>query len=167
MLDDSPLGHPVGDYCSPVQHSFSDTSLRERIELLVAQEVRLRRDDRIVDTEASLARVDIDSLVLTNNDGRVAQRFHNVFPNLRVTANDGSNTQTRTYGGGAYCGQGGLEVLDRFGFGTAAERVADQAPRVGPHRPSAPWPACRASHRSRRTRPGSAEVRGSGVAPTA
>ncbi len=127
VLDDSPLGHPVGDYCSPVQRSFSDTSLRERIELLVAQEVRLRRDDRIVDTEASLARVDIDSLVLTNNGGRVAQRFHNVFPNLRVTANVGANTQTRTYGGGAYCGQGGLEVLDRFGFGTAAERVADQA----------------------------------------
>ena len=110
-----------------MQRSFSDTSLRERIELLVAQEVRLRRDDRIVDTEASLARVDIDSLVLTNNGGRVAQRFHNVFPNLRVTANVGANTQTRTYGGGAYCGQGGLEVLDRFGFGTAAERVADQA----------------------------------------
>ena len=37
------------------------------------------------------------------------------------------NTQTRTFGRGAFCGQGGVEVLDRFGFGDAAARVAREA----------------------------------------
>jgi predicted Zn-dependent protease len=127
VLASAPLGHPVGRYASPVQRSFADTTLAERVELLVAQEARLQIDERIVDTEASLRLVDIHSLLVTNGGGRVEQAFHTVLPNLRATANVGSNTQTRTYGAGAFCGQGGLEVLDRFGFGDAAAAIATEA----------------------------------------
>ncbi len=127
VLGAAPLAHPSGSFTSPVERPFGSTTLAERIELLRAQEQRLRTDGRIVDSVASLYRTDIDTLLLTNGGGRVRQSFRNVYPNLRVTANAGANTQTRTYGGGAFCGQGGLEVLDRFGFGDAAPRLAEQA----------------------------------------
>ncbi len=127
VLARSPLAHGSGTYVSAVDRSFAATTLADRIALLAVQEQRLRIHARIVDSVASLYRVDSDTLLLTNRGGRVRQSFHNVFPNLRVTANAGANTQTRTYGGGAYCGQGGLEVLDRFGFGEAAPRLAEQA----------------------------------------
>jgi predicted Zn-dependent protease len=50
-----------------------------------------------------------------------------VYPSLNATANEGTNTQTRTFGGHAFCGQGGAEVLGRYGFGDAASRIAEQA----------------------------------------
>ena len=46
---------------------------------------------------------------------------------MRATANEGTNTQTRTFGANAFCDQGGAEVLGRFGFGDAANRVANEA----------------------------------------
>jgi len=127
VLGDSPLHHPVGDYHSPVERPFADTTLAERLDLLAAQEARLRIDERIVDSIAALTCSEVDTVLVTNGGGRVSQRYHHVFPNLRVSANVGANTQTRSYGGGAFCGQGGMEVLDRFGFGDAAPRLATQA----------------------------------------
>ncbi len=127
VLEDCPLGHPVGRYHSPVERPFDEIGLAERIDLLRRTEERLRIDERIVDSEASLYLMDIDSLRITNGGGRVVQRFRNVFPNLRATANQGANTQTRTYGGGSFCGQGGIDVLERFGFERASERIAQQA----------------------------------------
>jgi predicted Zn-dependent protease len=46
---------------------------------------------------------------------------------LSATANAGTETQTRTFGGRGYCRQGGLEVLDHLGFRTAAPRIAAEA----------------------------------------
>jgi predicted Zn-dependent protease len=83
-------------------------------------------DPRIVDWSANLSRIDTDSLIVTSGGGRVEQRIRNTYPGLRVTANDGSNTQTRTYGAGSYVGQGGREILDRYGFESSAERIASE-----------------------------------------
>lgn len=116
-----------GTYHSPVERPFDELPLAERVDLLRAQEARLRIDQRIVDAEASLLLVDADVVSVSTRGGPIVQRFRNVFPNLRATANAGANTQTRTYGGGSFCGQGGVEVLDRFGFGDAAGRIAEQA----------------------------------------
>jgi predicted Zn-dependent protease len=127
VLDRCPHGHPTGEYASPVERPWAGISLADRIDLLRGQCDALAVDPRIVDWEASLARVDIDTLTVTNGGGHLAQRFRHVFPGLRATANDGSNTQTRTFGGGAFCGQGGAEVLDRYGFADAASRVGDEA----------------------------------------
>ena len=56
-------------------------------------------DDRIVDRGAAILRYDLETLLVTNGGGRVAQRIcGRCFPDLHATANVGSNTQTRTYG---------------------------------------------------------------------
>jgi predicted Zn-dependent protease len=126
VLAAPPLAHPVGEYESPVERAWTGP-LSERIDLLRHHDARLDIDPRIVDRAAGLRRCDVEVLTVTNGGGRVRQRFHHVFPDLRATANDGSNTQTRTFGRGAFCGQGGMEVLDRYGFGEAAPHIAAQA----------------------------------------
>ena len=50
-----------------------------------------------------------------------------MFPNLRATANEGSNTQSRTYGAAALGGQGGLEVLARHGFADSPVKIGEEA----------------------------------------
>ena len=127
VLDRSPLEHRRGTYRSPVQRPFEDLPLADRLDLLRRNEERLRIDPRIVDSEAALHLMDLDRVSVSNRGGVIAQQFRTVFPGLRATANEGANTQTRTYGGGSYCGQGGIEVLERFGFEEAADRIATQA----------------------------------------
>ncbi len=126
----APTGHASGTYHSPVEVGWDTLPLDDRLELLHQQSRLLGIDDRIVNWGASLVRRDVDQLVLTRSprgDGRIEQRFRFVYPSLVATANEGTNTQTRTFGGHAFCGQGGAEVLGRYGFGDAATRVAEQA----------------------------------------
>jgi len=124
VIESCPLAHTVGEFESSVKTAAGNTS--DLVDLLRAHEAKLGGDHRIVDRSVSLSLVDIESLLVTNGGGRIKQVVHQVFPNMRVTANDGSNTQSRTYGAGAYSGQGGLEVLDRHGFADAAPRLVEQ-----------------------------------------
>ncbi|MEM7341683.1 MAG: TldD/PmbA family protein [Actinomycetota bacterium] len=114
---------PTGTFASPVARPWSDTTLAERIEMLRAVDQRLGIDERIVDWAVGLDRLDTDALILTSNGGRIEQRSRNTYPSMRVTANEGSNTQSRTFGGHAFVGQGGQELLDRYGFDHAADRL--------------------------------------------
>jgi predicted Zn-dependent protease len=127
----APTDHPVGTYSSPVEVTWDSMPLDDRLELLQQQSRLLGVDDRIVDWGASLVRREVDQLLITasrNGDsGRIEQRFRFVYPSLSATANEGTNTQSRTFGGHAFCGQGGAEVLGRYGFGDAASTIADQA----------------------------------------
>ena len=125
-----PTGHATGTYVSPVEVTWDTLPLEDRLELLHQQSRLLGIDERIVNWGASLVRRDVDQLLLTTSKsgdtGRIEQRFRFVYPSLRATANEGTNTQTRTFGGHAFCGQGGAEVLGRYGFGDAASTVAAQ-----------------------------------------
>ena len=131
VTSEAPTRHAQGTYTSPVEVSWDTMALSDRLDLLQQQSRLLAIDDRIVNWGASLVRRDVDQLVLTrssNGDsGRTEQRFRFVYPSLSATANEGTNTQMRTFGAHAYCGQGGAEVLGRYGFGDAATRVAEQA----------------------------------------
>lgn len=126
-----PTEHSSGTFRSPVEIEWDSMPLDDRLEMLHKQSRLLGIDDRIVDWEAALTRREVDTLLVTagagGESGQIEQSFSYVFPGLRATANEGTNTQTRTFGAHAYCGQGGAEVLDRFGFGDAASQVADQA----------------------------------------
>jgi predicted Zn-dependent protease len=127
LLADPPLDHPTGTYASPVTQPWDDTSLADRIDLLRQADGRLKIDDRIVSWGASLRRMDTDALILTSGGGRIEQQTRNTYPYLSVTANEGTNTQTRSYGRGSFVGQGGVEVLDRFDFDGAVQRVPTEA----------------------------------------
>ncbi len=127
VVESVPLLHTVGEYETPSAQPFDALSLGDQVALLVDADHGFGTDERIVDRIASLVRYDTESLLVTNGGGRVAQSLHQVFPNLRATANQGSNTQSRTYGAATFAGQGGIEILDRHGFRTASRRIAEEA----------------------------------------
>jgi predicted Zn-dependent protease len=116
-----------GEYASQVDSEWTSTSLADKIDLLRREDKRLHADDRIVDWEAGLWHTAFDTLLITSAGGRVQQRFQFLLPTLSATANTGSETRTRTFGGHAYCRQGGLEILRAVGFFDAAPRLATQA----------------------------------------
>jgi predicted Zn-dependent protease len=118
---------PHGEYSSIERHPWSSTPLSEKLDLLRRECARLKTDDRIVDWEASLWHTAMDTLYLTADGGRVEQRFRYLVPMLSATANAGAETQTRTLGGRGFCRQGGMEILERAGFHTAAPSIAQEA----------------------------------------
>ncbi len=118
---------PTGRYQSDVEQPWQDVPLSERIERVRRECARLKTDARILDWSAELWQVAEDTLYLTSEGGRIEQRFSLIVPDMRATANHKSETQTRSLGGGAFCGQGGLERLDDAGFDEAAPRIAREA----------------------------------------
>jgi predicted Zn-dependent protease len=118
---------PHGTYISPVQLSWHDVPLSDKIDLLRSTSETLKNDERIADWEASLWHTESDTLFVTADGGRVHQVFSYVVPMLSATANAGAETQTRTFAGRGYCRQGGLEVLDQCAFRDAAPRISAEA----------------------------------------
>lgn len=126
------LPHPRGTYQTPVAIAWESVPLGEKIDLLRAASQGLKTDDRIVDWDASLWYAENETVYLTtdrsgSHTGRCQQRIHHIVPMLSATANAGSDTQTRTFGGRGYCRQGGLEVLDLTGFRQAPAQIATEA----------------------------------------
>jgi len=117
----------TGSYSSPLEQSWADMGLAERIELLRHVEEQLNVDERIVDTRASLGLRNVRSLLISTAGGEIEQTFNFVYPMLMATAAANSDAQTRTYGRGSYCGQGGMEILDRYGFRDAAPTIGAEA----------------------------------------
>lgn len=122
-----PQQHPTGEYASTVGTPWTTMPLNEKLDLLREECSKLKTDERIVDWVTSLAHVELETFTLTNKGGRLVQNFSYVFPGMRATANEGSETQTRTFGRYAYCRQGGLEILDAVGFRAAAGKLASEA----------------------------------------
>ncbi len=117
----------TAEYESPVRRPWSSVALREKVDLLRRESERLHADPRIVDWEARLWHTDQETLLVRTDGSSVRQRFQILVPDLRATANQGTETQTRTFGGFRVGRQGGLEILDDLGFLEAAPRVAAQS----------------------------------------
>jgi predicted Zn-dependent protease len=129
VMDFSRLPHEgsSGEYATPVSQPWRSLSLGDKVDLLREACQQLKTDERIVDWAASLWHTDAESHLLTSAGGVISQRLAYLIPDLRATANQGSETQTRTYGRMAGGRQGGLEVLEQGGWRGAAPRVAEQA----------------------------------------
>jgi len=122
-----PMPHPVGEYASPEERPWERVPLEEKIELLRRECSRLKVAPQIVDWEAALWQRRIETLYLTNQGGRVHQRFSMMLPHLGATANDKAITQSRKLGGRGRCRQGGFEVLEQVGFFNEAPRIGEEA----------------------------------------
>ena len=113
---------PRGEYQSAVvEKDFSRSALRE---LLMDECRKAKRDARIVERHAALEIVDEERLYLTNAGGEVRQRFRFTVPTMRVTANQGVETQSRSL---EHAQQGGMEQIARAGFAGCGERLAEEA----------------------------------------
>lgn len=115
-----------GCYRSRVEEPWEDVSLKTKIAALQEASRRLKAADEIVDWSASLICCKREVILATSHGALLEQSFHFLIPNLRAVANQGSETQVRSFGYDRAC-QGGLEQLARLRFFEAAERVADEA----------------------------------------
>ena len=98
---------------------------RAALRELLARECRAaKRDDRIVERHAAFHLVDEERCYLTNTGGELRQHFRFTLPHMRVTANQGVDTQSRSL---EHAQQGGLEQIERSGFVGCGERLAEQA----------------------------------------
>jgi predicted Zn-dependent protease len=118
--------HISGSYRSHADESWEDMSLETKIEALQEASRRLKAADAIVDWSASLIHRQREVTLATSHGALLEQSFQLLIPALRAVANQGSETQARSFGYDRAC-QGGLEQLARLRFFEAPERVADEA----------------------------------------
>ena len=120
---DVKLPHPTGTYQSQVDQGWGSLGLGDKIEMLQGLCKKLGGHDKIIDRAAGLWHIQSDTLYLTNDNGRVEQHVKIIAPEMSVTANEGTNTQTRSMGFRGESQQGGLEVLNRVGFAERADKL--------------------------------------------
>jgi predicted Zn-dependent protease len=117
-----PARAPRGEYATPVEKARMG---KKEIQDLLAAECRTAKiDGRIVERSAALEVVDEERAYFTSAGGEVRQRFRFTVPHLRVTANEGAATQSRSL---EHTQQGGFEQLERAGFSGAGRRLAEEA----------------------------------------
>ncbi len=129
VIDFSSIEMPVpeGAYRSDVSVPWSEIPLPDRIDLCKRRCAAMNLDaDKIVDRTASLWNTSATTTYLDNRGGRYVQELHLLVPYLEVVANEGSETQTRTFAGRGHCRQGGMEVLEDVGFAAGAPILADE-----------------------------------------
>jgi predicted Zn-dependent protease len=113
---------PRGDYETPVSGGYPDRIAMQ--EMLAVECKEARCDGRIVERTAAFEIVEDERVYLTSAGGEVRQRFRFTVPHLRVTANEGMTTQSRSL---EHARQGGFEAIDASGFAGAGRRLADEA----------------------------------------
>jgi predicted Zn-dependent protease len=102
----------------------STASRRELCDLLAQECARARGDSRIVERYAGLTLRTLEQTYFTNTGGEVRQDLRSIVPHARVTANVGTDTQTRTF---TYARQGSIDHIERSGFIGCGKRLADEA----------------------------------------
>ena len=116
-----------GEWTSPVKQPWESMPLADKVALLQGLSRQLKADARIVDWEAKLWHIAMDTAIFTVGAPTITQRFSYLVPEMGATANLGGETQTRTFGHMAQAHQGGLELLGEIGYLEAAPRIAHQA----------------------------------------
>jgi predicted Zn-dependent protease len=122
-----PASHHAGSYRTPVATPWSAWSMEEKLGLLADACRRLDRDPRIVERAAFLEHGETRVLLTTANGGELAQQLTFLTPGLVAVANQGAETQSRSFGGWLAARQGCLEQAQRLGLREAPERVAEEA----------------------------------------
>lgn len=123
------LTHPRGQYAGPGMDRPLDWNRKALMAQLMDESHACHLDERIVDWDASIGRLEVRQRYLTSGGGDVEQAFRAIIPSLSATAFADGDSQTRSLGGqyNGYCRQGGLEILADAGLAGAGRRVADEA----------------------------------------
>lgn len=116
-----------GEYTTPVEKPWSTFSLTDKIDLLQQQNQQLNIDPRIKNWFATLHYDATEITYLDSIGSHFQQRIYALAPMLLATAYRQGESQSRSFGHAAFLRQGGLEVLEKTGFYTAAATIAEQA----------------------------------------
>ncbi|MDM7914583.1 MAG: TldD/PmbA family protein [Candidatus Eisenbacteria bacterium] len=121
------MDRPDGHYQGKVERPWESVPLNEKLAIVMEESKKLAIDRRIVDWNSAISYGNVDSLYLTADGHEATQSFSFLIPMLAATANEGSETQTRSLGSRGFCRQGGLEILEAVGFHGSARRIATEA----------------------------------------
>ena len=121
-FDPASMPSPKGQYQSSVKSEAPAGSALH--DMLAAECKAAKLDGRIVERYAGIDLVEEERVYLTNTGGELRQQFRFTLPHMRVTANQGVETQSRSLD---HAQQGGFEQLERAGFFGSGARLADAA----------------------------------------
>jgi len=126
IIDFSKLTMPQGrgEYHSKVEKPWDSVSIADKLDLLQTESAQCQLNDKIVDWHTQLGSVQTEELYLTHEGGEITQSHHYLIPSMRVVANQGVDTQYRSFGGYGYGWQGGLEHIHFLGKG---QQLAEEA----------------------------------------
>ncbi|MGD9223668.1 MAG: TldD/PmbA family protein [Desulfobacteraceae bacterium] len=119
---------PRGSYASVVDNPWEAVSLNDKIDFLKETSAALKIGDPIVDWQTYLWQMKTKAYYVTSQGGEAYQESSQIAPDISVTANEGSETQKRSFDGRmAYSRQGGFEILEDIAFKEKAKQVAEEA----------------------------------------
>ena len=118
----------TGNYKSPFEKSHEFISAGEINELLLKSNRALKISDKIISATSLCVVIESNHHFVSSNGSDISQDFFLLEFDLRATAQDGNNMQTRTFGGmRGNCFQMGMEYFDEFEVMACAARIGEQA----------------------------------------
>jgi len=124
-FDLSTRPNSVGHYRTPYFQGLDSTTLKEFTDLLIAGSTKLKASDKIVTALAAVRAVETTIHIVSSSGTDTFQEFLMLASNFQATAQEGTESQTRTLNGGvARCLQMGLESLDSDEILMNCEKVA-------------------------------------------
>ena len=117
-----------GNYYSPYVKDKDSLSAGSLNQLLLDAYQSLKVSDKIVSASSLCQTIETVSRFVSSNGGDIHQEFLMIEFDLSATAADGSNQQTRTFGGmRGTCRQMGMEYFDQNEVLVNANRIGEQA----------------------------------------
>ena len=117
-----------GEYCSPFTKDRESLSAGSLNDLLLDAYKNLKVSDKIVSASSLCQVIETTSRFASSNGSDINQEFLMLEFDLSATAADGTNQQTRTFGGmRGTCRQMGLEYFDKYEIMANANRIGEQA----------------------------------------
>jgi predicted Zn-dependent protease len=117
-----------GSFHSPHQKTRQHISAGELNELLLKSNHALKISDKIVSATSMCVVVESDHHFVSSSGSDITQDFVLLEFDLRATAQDGNDMQTRTFGGmRGNCFQIGMEYFDELELLAHANRIGEQA----------------------------------------
>jgi len=114
-----------GHYHSSTNLPLDKAMGSEVMEVLIDATQKMKVSDKIINCLARALLVEQEITLVSSSGSHIQQFISLVASNLSATAQEGTETQTRTTG--FPCRQGGFELLNRATFQTDAERVGKEA----------------------------------------
>ena len=127
-FDESARPSFQGEYRSPYTKNRESLSAGNLNELLLDAYNSLKVSDKIVSASSLCQVIETSFKFASSNGSDINQEFLMLEFDLSATAADGTNQQTRTFGGmRGTCRQMGLEYFDKFEIMANASRIGEQA----------------------------------------
>ena len=128
QFDESARPSHQGTYSSPFTKNRESLSAGKLNEILLEAYNHLKVSDKIVSASSLCQVIETSFKFHSSNGSDIHQDFLMLEFDLSATAADGTNQQTRTFGGmRGTCRQMGMEYFDKFEIFANANRIGEQA----------------------------------------